>query len=102
MVESTKKVTAAVSRTGCITNAVAQSLRRQRFQMVLVLTETISDPNFPEILTGLEKVAHARGYVLLIGNTDRDVALEENYLRLLSMGTADGLILLTGHLPAAG
>lgn len=101
--ESTrKKVTAAIARTGYTANAMAQNLRRQRSQMVLVLAESISDPNFPGILTGLEKIANARGYGVLIGNTEGDVALEEKYLRFLSAGTADGLILLTGHLPVAG
>jgi LacI family repressor for deo operon, udp, cdd, tsx, nupC, and nupG len=101
--ESTrKKVTAAIARTGYTANAMAQNLRRQRSQMVLVLAQSISDPNFPGILTGLEKVANARGYGVLIGNTEGDVALEEKYLRFLSAGTADGLILITGHLPVAG
>jgi LacI family repressor for deo operon, udp, cdd, tsx, nupC, and nupG len=101
--ESTrKKVNTAIARTGYTANAMAQNLRRQRSQMVLVLAETISDPNFPGILTGLEKIANARGYGVLIGNTEGDVALEEKYLRFLSAGTADGLILLTGHLPVAG
>ena len=101
--ESTRKrVTAAIARTGYTANAMAQNLRMQRSQMVMVLTQSISDPNFPGILTGLEKVANLRGYGVLIGNTEGAVALEEKYLRFLSTGMADGLILLTGHLPVAG
>lgn len=101
--ESTrKKVTAAIARTGYTANAMAQNLRMQRSQMVMVLTQSISDPNFPGILTGLEKVANNRGYGLLIGNTEGEVNLEEKYLRFLSTGMADGLILMTGHLPVAG
>ncbi len=101
--ESTrKKVTAAIARTGYTANAMAQNLRMQRSQMVMVLTNSISDPNFPGMLTGLEKVANDRGYGLLIGNTEGQIANEEKYLRFLSTGMADGLILLTGHLPVAG
>ena len=101
--ESTrKKVTAAIARTGYTANAMAQNLRMKRSQMVMVLAQSISDPNFPGILIGLEKIAKARGYGLLIGNTEGDVALEENYMQFLQTGMADGLILLTGHLPAAG
>ena len=59
--ESTrKKVMAAIARTGYTANAMAQNLRMQRSQMVMVLTQSISDPNFPGILTGLEKVANSR------------------------------------------
>lgn len=101
--ESTRKrVTAAIAHTGYIANAMAQNLRMQRSQMVMVLAQSISDPNFPGILTGLEKVANARGYGLLIGNTEGDVAMEEKYLRFLSTGMADGLVLMSGHVPVAG
>ncbi len=101
--ESTrKKVTAAIARTGYTANALAQSLRMQRSKMVLVLASSIADPNFSGILTGLEKVANDRGYGVLIGNTEGAIALEQNYLRFLSTGMADGLILLTGHIPVAG
>ena len=101
--ESTrKKVTAAIARTGYTANAMAQNLRMKRSQMVMILAQSISDPNFPGILIGLEKIAKARGYGVLIGNTEGDVAMEENYMRFLSTGMADGLLLLTGHLPVAG
>lgn len=97
-----KKVTNAVARTGYIANAMARNLRMQRSQMVMVLAPSIADPNFPGTLIGLEKTANARGYGVLIGNTEGSVALEETHLRFLATGMADGLILLTGHLPVAG
>ncbi|MDO6520322.1 LacI family DNA-binding transcriptional regulator [Shimia thalassica] len=101
--ESTRKrVTAAIARTGYTANAMAQNLRMKRSRMVMVLTPSIADPNFPGILIGLEKVANARDYGVLIGNTEGSIALEENHLRFLSSGMVDGLILLTGHLPVAG
>ncbi|WP_299350821.1 LacI family DNA-binding transcriptional regulator [uncultured Shimia sp.] len=101
--ESTrKKVTTAIARTGYTANAMAQNLRMQRSRMVLVLTPSIADPNFPGILIGLEKAANARGYGVLIGNTEGDVSLEHTYMRFLATGLADGLILLTGHVPVAG
>ncbi len=101
--ESTRKrVTTAIARTGYTANAMAQNLRMQRSKMVMVLTQSIANANFPGILTGLEKVANERGYGVLIGNTEGSIALEENHMRFLSAGMVDGLILLTGHLPVAG
>ncbi len=101
--ESTrKKVTNAIARTGYTANAMAQNLRMKRSKMVMVLTPSIADPNFPGILIGLEKEANARGYGVLIGNTEGAISLEENHMRFLATGFADGLILLTGHLPVAG
>lgn len=101
--ESTRrKVTAAIARTGYTANAMAQNLRMQRSKMVMVLAESIADPNFPGILIGLEKVANERGYGVLIGNTEANVEAEKKYMRFLSTGMADGLLLLTGHLPIVG
>lgn len=101
--ESTRKrVNAAVARTGYTANAMAQNLRMQRSQMVMVLARSISDPSFPGILTGLEKVASARGFGLLIGNTEGKTALEEKYIRFMATGMVDGVILLTGHMPLDG
>lgn len=101
--ESTrKKVTFAVARTGYTANAMARNLRLKRSQMVMVLAPSIADPNFPGILIGLEKVASKRGYGVIIGNTEGNIAHEESYLRFLSTGMVDGLIILTGHLPVAG
>jgi LacI family repressor for deo operon, udp, cdd, tsx, nupC, and nupG len=101
--ESTrKKVSSAIARTGYTANAMAQNLRMKRSQMVMVLAPSIADPNFPAILTGLEREANARGYGVLIGNTEGEIPLEEKYMRFLATGMVDGLILLTGHLPVAG
>lgn len=101
--ESTrKKVTAAIARTGYIANAMAQSLRSGRSKMVMVLTQSIADPNFPGILIGLEKAANDRGYGVLIGNTEGTIDLEQNHMQFLTSGMVDGLILLTGHIPVAG
>lgn len=94
-----KKITSAIARTGYRANPMAQNLRMQRSKMVMVLTNSISDPNFPGILTGLEKVANQRGYGLLIGATESKANLEENYMRFLASGMTDGLILLTGSMP---
>ncbi len=101
--ESTrKKVTAAIARTGYTANAMAQNLRMRRSQMVLVLTGSIADPNFAGVLTGMEKIANARGYGVLIGSTEGNIPIEEKYMGFLSTGMVDGLLLTTGHLPVAG
>lgn len=94
-----KKVAEAVARTGYTTNAMARSLRMRRSNMILILAPDVGDPNFSNILVGLETEASKRGYGLLIGNTQNDPARETDYLRFISSNQADGLILFTGHLP---
>lgn len=94
-----RKVIEAVAQTGYTTNAMARSLRMRRSHMILILAPDVGDPNFSNILVGLETEASKRGYGILIGNTQNDPDREANYLRFISSNQADGLILLTGHLP---
>ncbi|ODT66611.1 MAG: LacI family transcriptional regulator [Pelagibacterium sp. SCN 63-23] len=94
-----RRVTEAIAKTGYTTNAMARSLRMRRSNMILILAPDVGDPNFSNILVGLETEASKRGYGLLIGNTQNDPARETDYLRFISSNQADGLILFTGHLP---
>lgn len=94
-----RRVIDAVAQTGYTTNAMARSLRMRRSHMILILAPDVGDPNFSNILVGLETEASKRGYGILIGNTQNDPEREANYLRFISSNQADGLILLTGHLP---
>jgi LacI family repressor for deo operon, udp, cdd, tsx, nupC, and nupG len=94
-----RRVNDAIARTGYTTNAMARSLRMRRANMILILAPDVGDPNFSNILVGLETEASKRGYGVLIGNTQHDATRETDYLRFISSNQADGLILLTGHLP---
>ena len=94
-----RRVNEAIARTGYTTNAMARSLRMRRSNMILILAPDVGDPNFSNILVGLETEASKRGYGVLIGNTPNDPERESDYLRFFSSNQADGLILLTGHLP---
>ena len=94
-----RRVNEAIARTGYTTNAMARSLRVRRSRMILILAPDVGDRNFSNILVGLETEASKRGYGILIGNTRNDPTRETDYLRFISSNQADGLILLTGHLP---
>jgi len=94
-----RRVVEAIAKTGYTTNAMARSLRMRKSNMILILAPDVGDPNFSNILVGLETEASKRGYGLLIGNTQNDPSRETDYLRFISSNQADGLILFTGHLP---
>ncbi len=94
-----RRVNDAIARTGYTTNAMARSLRMRRANMILILAPDVGDPNFSNILVGLETEASKRGYGVLIGNTQNDPTRETDYLRFIFSNKAEGLILLTGHLP---
>lgn len=94
-----RRVIEAVARTGYTTNAMARNLRTRRSQMILILAPDVGDPNFSNILVGLETEASKRGYGVLIGNTQNDPERETDYLRFVASNQADGIVLLTGHMP---
>lgn len=94
-----RRVNEAIATTRYTTNAMARSLRMRRSKMILILAPDVGDPNFSNILVGLETEASKRGYGILIGNTQNEPTRETHYLGFISSNQADGLILLTGHLP---
>lgn len=93
------KVTAAIEQTGYTANAMARNLRRQKTRMIVVLVPNIGNPFFSEILAGIEEVATANGYNILIGNTDNDPVRENNFANFVQGNQADGLLLLNGRAP---
>ncbi|MCF3643204.1 LacI family transcriptional regulator [Rhizobium sp. TRM95111] len=93
------RVNEAIAVTGYTTNAMARSLRMGKSNMILIVAPDIGDPNFSNILVGLETEARQRGYGLLISHTQNDPERELEYLRFLNSNQAAGLILFTGHIP---
>ena len=60
-----RKVNEAIAVTGYTTNAMARSLRVRRSNTILILAPDVGDPNFSNILVGLESEASKRGYGVL-------------------------------------
>ncbi len=89
-----ERVLGAVRQTGYNLNAAAQSLRQRRSNTVLVVVPDIGNTFFSEILGGIEAEASAAGLTMLIGDTGRNKAREEAYVRYLLNGRADGALLL--------
>ncbi len=94
------RIEAAVRQTGYVVNQVAQGLRLQRSRQLLVLLPTIANPFFAEVVQGVEEEAGRAGYGVLVGSTENDPGREAALARQLLTGGVDGLVLLTGRIPA--
>lgn len=94
-----QKVNRAIAVTGYTVNAMARNLRMGRSNMILAIAPDIGDPNFPNILIGMETEARANGYGLLIGHTQGDHSRAIEYQKFLNSNQAAGMILFTGILP---
>ncbi|MEX3010221.1 LacI family DNA-binding transcriptional regulator [Hoeflea sp. TYP-13] len=93
------KVREAASKLNYRLNVRARNLRIQKSMAVLLVVRNMSNPFYLEIFKGVEEVARAAGYVLLMGNTEDDDERDNEYFDMLRDGQADGMILMTGKLP---
>jgi LacI family repressor for deo operon, udp, cdd, tsx, nupC, and nupG len=78
----------------------ARNLRTRKSMAVFMVVRDVGNPFYLDVLKGVEATARAAGYCVLMGNTEDDPARESEYIDMLRDGQADGMILMTGKLPA--
>jgi len=74
-------------------NSFARGLKTRVSYSIGLIVPDITNPFFTNIARGVEDVASAHNYSLILGNTDEDPAKEKKYLQLLESKQADGLII---------
>lgn len=76
-------------------NRVASSLRTRRSHTIGVVLPDITNPLFPPILLGIEKVLTENGYIALVANAGSDRAHQRFVVDQMLARQVDGLILAT-------
>lgn len=71
--------------------------RRQRKEsrkgkLIIVFCPTLTNPYYVMLLQGIEAVAKEEGYSVFTCNTQRELKLEEQYLKLMSSVDPAGII----------
>jgi LacI family transcriptional regulator len=74
-------------------NGVARNLRRQRTALWMLLISDIENPFFPAVARGVEDVARAAGFSLVLCNSDEDLAKERAYISGALQERAAGVLL---------
>ena len=87
------RVLAKVAELGYQPNAVARSLTLRRTHTLGVVIPDLMHSFFVEIVAGLEAVASARGYGLLLCSSNEDPAKERQELDMLRQRQVDGIVL---------
>jgi LacI family transcriptional regulator, repressor for deo operon, udp, cdd, tsx, nupC, and nupG len=95
--ETKRRVLEAIEALNYQPNVLGRYLRRMETETVLVIVPDITNPFFSKVLRGIEAVALERGYRVLLGDTQNDVQLEEQYLNVLPQKQVDGMIFLTAR-----
>lgn len=77
-------------------NSLAAALRKGQSQTVGLIVPDISDAYFHQIARGVDDVARAAGYTMLLCNTDRDPEKERSSIRALYDRSVDAIIFAGG------
>jgi LacI family repressor for deo operon, udp, cdd, tsx, nupC, and nupG len=94
-----KRVLAGIERLGYRPNLIARDLSKGETRTVLVVVPRLG-PFFIEVFRGAEQAANELGFTLLMGNAQGNPAREQAFFDQVASRRADGIILLTGSLPA--
>src|SRR3989440_3957945 len=87
-----QRVQESIAALGYERNGLAQGLKKHTSHTIGLIISDITNPFFTSVVRGVEDVANARGYSLILGNTDEDPKKEMSYMRLLESKRVDGLI----------
>lgn len=94
-VETRQKVEAALIKCGYRPNIVARGLKTRRTNTIGYILPDITNPFYAEIGKGIEHTAKARGYSLIISDSEIDLEAEIKSIELMKTKMVDGIILGT-------
>lgn len=96
--ETRERVKAAIRELGYVPNTAARSLRSRKTYTIAVVIPDITNPWYPEFIRGIQDVASARSYDVLVANTDGDARIERAAIDAVRRNNADGLIITPFYL----
>jgi LacI family transcriptional regulator len=93
--EKAQRVRDAVQSLSFTPNRTARSLRKRHSEVIALVIPDIENPFFTSIARGVEDVAQAAGFSIVLCNTDEDPDKEARYLRIAASENMAGVILAT-------
>lgn len=86
-------------------NALARSLFKKETGMIGVILPDITNPFFPEVLSGLDREARSKGYTFFLcdtvstnGDSAEQYVRESQYLNILMEKQVDGIVMIGGRI----
>jgi LacI family transcriptional regulator len=98
--ETAARVRAAIDALSYRPNVNARALRKGSTEMVGMIVPDIGNPFFAELAKAVEVAAAARGYLLIVANSDADEETERRIANEMAGRHVDGLLLSTVLAPA--
>lgn len=94
-----ERVQKAIRETGYSPNTLAQSFRRGKTQVIMVVLPSVGDPFFTDVMRGIRAVASENGYSLLINETQFNTMTADEIGSMVVSRQADGIVLLASLSP---
>lgn len=91
--EKSKRVRAAAEKLSFTPNRTARTLRSKNSEVIALVIPDIENPFFTSMARGVEDVAQAAGYSVVLCNTDEDHEKEARYLDIAVSENMAGVIL---------
>jgi LacI family transcriptional regulator len=91
------RVEAAMEQLGFIPNASARQLRAGRSRCLGLVVLDVTNPFFTEVARGVEDYAQAKGYAVILCNSDEAEDKEHQYLRVLEEQRVRGILITPVH-----
>ncbi len=89
------RVLQAIEEMNYVPNAVARGLRARQTKTIGLLVSDIANPFYPDIAKACEEVAHARGYNVIVMNTNDESNRTISAFSQIRDGKVDGLMITT-------
>ncbi len=86
-------VNRAAAELGFVPNRNARRLRTNSSEIIAMMIPDIENPFFTAMTRAVEDIARARGYSVMLCNTDEDPVKEQEYLRVAVSDPVAGVIL---------
>ncbi len=92
------RVMKVIKDTNYIPNGFARSMVTKKSHLIGLIIPDITNPYFAEMARHIEMEANAKGYNVILCNSDDEIENELKYIRLLKEKNIDGLILVSASL----
>ncbi|MFP7297122.1 LacI family DNA-binding transcriptional regulator [Neobacillus niacini] len=91
--ETEKKIQEVMSRLEYKPNEIARGLAKKKSNTIALIIPDMTNPFFPDLVRAIEKVAKAKGYSLLLINSDEAELQDEEFWENFKRRYIDGFIL---------
>ncbi len=99
--ETRERVLLAIAELGYVPDGAARSLRTRKTMTLACIIPDITNPFYPAMELGIQRVAETHGYDLIVSNTEGIAEKESRALHGMLRGRADGVVMTPFHIDHA-